>query len=369
MKVALLTPSKSAYSETFIANHIKHLPFDVTVVYGGNFPTTVDGFSISKKELATYKVSNKIQTMAGKSYTSPAVYRLKKIFEEYQIEHVFCEYLFTGAEVVKVCKALGLPMSAIALGYDISQYAILEQYALKYKALFEYADTLFVVSNHMKKQMIAMGCDEAKIKWTPAGPDPQFFDIEPDRDSRQFFGLGRFVDKKAPHVTILAFYKVLQEFPDATLVLGGDGELLSYCEDLVTGLGIVHAVSLVGRTTIEQQNEYLKNAIAFVQHSRIAVSGDSEGTPVAILEASASSLPIVATLHAGIPDVVQQSKTGLLGEEGDVNAMAANMIKLLKDPVLAKSLGEAGRDFVKENFTLENHIKTLASYIEKSVQS
>lgn len=70
---------------------------------------------------------------------------------------------------------------------------------------------------------------------------------------------------------------------------------------------------------------------------------DSEGTPVAILEACASGLPVVATRHAGIKDVILHGETGFLIEEGDVHGVAEYMVQLLEDPELAERLGRSGR--------------------------
>lgn len=368
MKIALLTPSKSAYSETFIANHIKHLPFEIVVIYGGVFPCESEGFSISKKEIFKLKVNNKIRKFSNKKLVSLKSYKLKKLLVGENVKHVFCEYLITGAEVTEVCRELQLPMSAIGLGYEISMYHILKQYKTKYKTFFDYASILFVVSNHMKKNMKELGCSESKIKYTPAGPNSQFFKVTPDvKNSQQFFALGRFVEKKAPHYTILAFYQVLQKYPKATLVIGGDGELLPMCKEIVNGLGISKSVSFVGRTTIEQQSKWLQSSLAFVQHSRVASTGDSEGTPVAILEASASALPVISTNHAGISDVVVHGETGLLSEENDVMAMTSHMIELLENPDKASEMGNAGRERIKQHFTLQKHIDILTEEIKSTI--
>jgi glycosyltransferase involved in cell wall biosynthesis len=95
---------------------------------------------------------------------------------------------------------------------------------------------------------------------------------------------------------------------------------------------------------------FLQRGLAFVQHSVRAPSGDSEGTPVAILEAAASGLPVVSTRHAGIPEAVLDEVSGLLVEEGNVSAMADAMCRLLDTPGLAVRMGEAGRKHMQINF-------------------
>jgi glycosyltransferase involved in cell wall biosynthesis len=108
-------------------------------------------------------------------------------------------------------------------------------------------------------------------------------------------------------------------------------------------------------------------ARCFVQHSVEASNGDSEGTPVGILEAGASSLPVVATRHAGIPDVVVEGQTGFLVDERDTTAMAAQMLRLAQDSELAARLGSAARLHVERNFSQEQSLDRLWTIIESAI--
>ena len=112
---------------------------------------------------------------------------------------------------------------------------------------------------------------------------------------------------------------------------------------------------------------FLSNSIAFIQHSVSAANGDSEGTPVAILEASASGLPVISTKHAGIPDVIINYETGILVDEHDVDAMANAMLKLLKEKDLAKKMGQTGKLHIQDNFSMEQYISKLSRAIERSL--
>ena len=105
-------------------------------------------------------------------------------------------------------------------------------------------------------------------------------------------------------------------------------------------------------------------ARAFVQHSMTAPGGDSEGTPVAILEASAAGLPVVSTRHAGIPDVVVEGTTGFLVDEGDTDGMARHLVALADDPGLADELGRNAAQHVRQHFTVTHSIGRLARVLE-----
>jgi hypothetical protein len=97
-------------------------------------------------------------------------------------------------------------------------------------------------------------------------------------------------------------------------------------------------VEFTGRLPHAEVAAALRGARALVQHSMATPEVKCEGTPVSVMEAGASGLPVVATRNGGIPDVVLDGRTGFLVEEGDVAAMAGRMIELARDPVLAGRL-------------------------------
>jgi glycosyltransferase involved in cell wall biosynthesis len=84
-----------------------------------------------------------------------------------------------------------------------------------------------------------------------------------------------------------------------------------------------------------------------------------EGTPLAVLEAGASGLPVVSTRHAGISDVVKPGETGYLVSEGDVDAMADFIYLLLSNPQMASDMGQKARMHICENFDVQRSTDRL----------
>ncbi len=363
MKIAILTPNKTSYTETFIQNHIEYLPFEKIVIYGDVLPYITDTLQPTKFQIKKNTILNFIRAKLSFPTISFKEQHLQKILLQHKVDVVFAEYLITGAEVVNVCERSGIPIICTALGYEISVYKLIEQYEVKYKKLFQYASAIVVVSNHMKKNILDLDCPPQKIVYSPIGPSKEFFELLPNYNSKQVLAIGRFVEKKAPHLTILAFYKVLKQHEDATLVMAGDGHLLNMCKDLVKALQIEKSVFFKGKINQKEQRDLLQNSLMFIQHSKVAEDGDSEGTPVAILEASASGLPVVSTNHGGIPDVIISKVTGLLCDEFDIEQMSKQILQLLDNKDYAKSLGQAGKLRVQEKFSLEKHIFLLKDLI------
>ena len=178
--------------------------------------------------------------------------------------------------------------------------------------------------------------------------------------------VGRFVAKKGPLYTLRAFQLCLQRSnvsSAAQLWMVGDGPLLANAQRFVAQNAMQDKVVFAGVCSQELVAERMRQVRAFVQHSLVAPDGDSEGSPVAVMEAQLSGLPVIATRHAGIPDVVLDGQTGLLVEEGDVEAMAEAMQTLLEDSQKAQRFGQEGRRRVLNNFTVEHHLRGVTELL------
>ena len=170
--------------------------------------------------------------------------------------------------------------------------------------------------------------------------------------------------KRRRIVTILAFQKVLERLPEAKLVMIGTGILQDMCCQLIKALHIEYAVELKGVIAHDRIAALMQQSRVFVQHSLTPASGDSEGTPVAIVEAGATGLPVVSTRHAGISDVIVEGKTGFLVAEGDINAMANCIYELLSSPARAGQMGKNAREHIAKNFDMDCSIKNLRKILQ-----
>lgn len=361
--LAIFSPSHNSYSETFIQAH-KKLLFNIKYYYDGELPTQLEG----APALTHFNLWQKIEKKFNTRFNFQEQGLINSLKRE-KVDCVLAEYGTTACATLPIVQRLKIPMVVHFHGYDASVKTILEDYREPYKKVFAYASAVIVVSQKMKQTLIDYGCPEEKLIVSVYGPDPLFFDVIPSYETQQFLAVGRFVEKKAPNLTILSFKKVLDIFPEAKLVMVGNGNLLPFCKRLVTDLHLENNVEFKGVQASQEIQKLMEESIAFVQHSVVAENGDSEGTPVAIIEAQAAALPVISTCHAGIPDVVINDETGLLVQEQDVDGMATVMLRLLKEENLSKKLGEAGRIRIKENFTLEKHLKTLAETISDAIAS
>lgn len=359
--LAIFSPNQNAYSETFIQAH-KSLPFFVKYYYDGWVPSMLENCEDMLKISLSERIKRRILT--GFSFSKK---KLLFSLRKEKIDCVLAEYGPTACYNLPVIKYAGLPLIVHFHGSDASEKELIEQYREQYFDVFQYASKVIVVSSKMKQALLGLGCPEEKLVTNCYGPEQSFFEICPSFNEPSFISVGRFVEKKSPQLTILAFQKVLKKYPLAKLTMVGDGKLLNSCKNMVEELKLQINIEFKGVCNAGQVRELFNKSIAFVQHSIVAENGDSEGTPVAVLEAQAAGLPVIATYHGGIPDVVIHNETGLLSVEKDVDAMANNMLRVLVEEGLSQRLGEAGRKRIKQHFSLEKHLATLAHIIEGAV--
>lgn len=369
MNLAIASPSASAYSETFIHMQIERLPVELSIHGGPVANETVPGGLIKPLNSIRGVIDTVVECgIKGKRWEGPQSRELVRRLKAAKITIVLANYGPTGVALLPICRQLGIHLVVHFHGRDAHMSSVLLQHAENYRKLGKYAAAIVAVSEHMKKSLTSLGLPAAKISVHRCGVDHMKFTAKRIFPSPPlFFGVGRFVDKKAPYLTLLAFVKVLEKCPNAKLVLGGDGMLMEVAENLSNALGLAHAVTFLGVVKPQDVVDWMQRATAFVQHSVTPqfgkFAGDSEGTPVAVQEALICGLPVISTFHAGIAEIVIQDKTGILVEERDVSGMANAMVRLAADKSLAIQMGQAARIDALTKYTADNYIDGLLSVL------
>lgn len=351
--LAIISTNKNKYSETFIRSHVQYLDDSLLFLFDGYFPTK---FSLDKG-FTEVSLHNKW------SLLNPSK-SLKKLFKKHDVKVVLAEYGQSGVELMDICYEMNIRLVVHFHGFDAYRVDVMKSYGQRYHELFQKADAVIVVSENMRNQLLQLGCPENKIHLIYYGIDTSIFtNNERINLDLQFVSCGRFVSKKAPQHTIEAFQKVFEFYPQARLVMIGDGELLEMCKEKVNQLGLSNAVIFTGSLTAKEIAEIYHHSMCFVQHSVITEDQDSEGTPLAILEAMASGLPIIATRHGGIPEVVKDGVNGYLVNEHDTFGMAEKMKLILQNRSHSAEIGKHNSIYSCTNFSMEGYIEQLKQVI------
>jgi len=361
-------PGAPGWSETFLQAHVDKLAAPVR--YQSEFPIDIDATFAAIPSGASDRLTRNIRILAHRVlFNRSKRSSLLHFLRSHQIKVVLAEYGDTGVAVLSACQELRLPLVVHFHGADAYLHEFLHRYRDAYKSMFGYASAVVAVSRHMAKQLVQIGAPEEKVIYNPYGVEIEKFKPALPVSEPRVIAVGRFVEKKAPYLTILAFQKVLERMPNARLVMVGGGLLKDACSRMVQALHLENAVEFAGVLGSDEIATLMQKSRVFVQHSLTPESGDMEGTPLAVLEAAASGLPVVATCHAGIMDVVVHGETGYLVPEGDVDSMADYLFQMLNKPELARGMGAKGRARIDEQFSVERSIGNLRRILEETVRN
>ncbi len=204
------------------------------------------------------------------------------------------------------------------------------------------ATRFIAVSSRDAERMSSVeGVPREKIVMIPNAYVPR--PATPDGDLRTELGLERSAPligvvavlrrQKALSVLLRAHLRVLDQIPDAHVVIAGDGECRAELEQLCRELGTADRVHFLG----ERQD--IDSILRSVDVA--AISSDYEGTPLVAFECMANRTPLVATAVGGLPDIVRDGETGILVPPRDPAALAEALTGVLSDPDRARRLADA----------------------------
>jgi len=167
--------------------------------------------------------------------------------------------------------------------------------------------------------------------------------------------VARLVHRKGQDQLIKALPSILEKFPDAILLIVGQGPIEQMLRNSARQLGVTHKVIFTGRVPHGDLADYICLGEVFAMPVRSRFFGfEVEGLGIAYLEASACGLPVVVGNSGGATDAVIDQVTGLLVDGTNVNEITDAICRLLADPAKAQAMGQAGRGWVISDWQLSN---------------
>ena len=235
------------------------------------------------------------------------------------------------------------------------------------------ADIITYVSEGAARQAARRGAAPIdRIQVVPNGIDVSPYALAPAvrRRTRAALGIegrftwmaiGRLAVQKDYPTLLAAFRIVLRDHPQAKLLIAGDGPLGTELEAAIGDLGLRNDVALLGLRT--DVRDLLQASDAYV------MSSAWEGLPIALLEAAASTLPIVATAVGGNAEVVLDGVSGLIVPPRDPAALASAMVAIMAfDEAHRAALGTAGRSHVQGRYGLDEVVETWITIYERALE-
>lgn len=274
-----------------------------------------------------------------------------------------------GVLAMPLAQKLKIPLLVTFHGYDITLNRrniwrtgklLYYQLLIHEAELQRQAKGFIAVSRFIQQKLIERGYPPEKILLHYIGVDTdKFSPLKQPAEERYLLCVGRHTEKKGIDTLLRAFAQIAHKHPDVVLLQVGQGELTSNLQALTRQLGIENQVRFLGAQPHHQVKQLMQQAEVFALPSQVARSGECEGLPIVILEASACGVPVVATYHSGIPEAVIDGETGFLVAEKDDLALAEKLDILLGDRALGKTMGRQGRELMNEKFDLRQQTNKL----------
>ncbi|OGA50715.1 MAG: hypothetical protein A3G25_11475 [Betaproteobacteria bacterium RIFCSPLOWO2_12_FULL_63_13] len=275
-----------------------------------------------------------------------------------QASAIVCHFGPSGLSGIVPGLACDVPVITVFYGYDASMLLRDEAWVERYQALFRFGSHVICVNGAMRQRLLGIGCPAEHASVIHLGVDQTRFAFEQRRhrradDTLRLLVVARLAEKKGIPVVLRAVRRLLDRGMDLSLRIGGEGEDRAALIALWRELGIERHVTFIGPLDRAGERRELSSCDLLLQTSVVAANGDEEGIPVVLMDAIASGVPVIASRHSGIPELVEHERTGLLVPEGDDAATADAIARLAADGALARRLAAAGLDHVRSEFNLE----------------
>ena len=358
--IGVVNKNQNKYTETYIQHTLGKFSFGVYYLWGEKG---------AAKLPYCWGDGRQLKSNAWKKYHKTDAHKacLCSFLLQKNIKVLLVHFGTTAAHIIDVAQSMGLPMIVYFHGYDAHHKPTWEAYSRQYQALFKYAYAFICASQGIANKLQHAGAPVERLHVLPAYVHVeacQYTDHSTQPANLLF--VGRFCEVKSPHVLLVAFSRVLAQLPDAKLTLIGEGSLYESCMILSRALGFTTQVRFLGACDHATTLSHMHQARALVLPSLSApLSEDKEGTPVAVLEACAMGLPVIATRHEGIAEVITHEVQGLLVEEYDIPQLAAAMIRICRDDALAQRIGKDAHAHIMQDTRITQHI----TYMENMVSN
>lgn len=281
-------------------------------------------------------------------------------FEDKDFDVLFCHFGRNG-NLGALLKQTGVNARLVTMfhGYDVRLEK--DKASKLYRPIFEHGDLFLANSKETQRRIVEYGANPEKVVHHPVGVDPEDFESNTGDSLDSHTGnivittVGRLTKIKGHEYSIRALSEVINRNPDLALeyrIVGG-GARMHELKELTDRLQIQNSVKFFGQVDRATVQDHLNNTDIFLLPSV------DEGLGMVLLEAQASGVPIIATDTGGIPEAVNPGESAFLVPPKDPAAIAARLEHLCKHPDLWEPMGDAGRQYVADNYDINTLVDEL----------
>lgn len=283
-----------------------------------------------------------------------------------------------GLRAIPLADAFGVPLVVSLHGFDVNQslgsmlFSGMPErvnYVVRRQRLFARCDMFLAVSEFLRRKAIEVGFPAERLETLYMGINTtRFSPVGAEPKEGLIVHVGRLVEKKGTDILLRAFAGLRAQNMDVQLVIIGDGHRRQRLERLAKTLGISNSVTFCGALPLDSVIAWLRKAWVAATPSITARNGDAEGLPTTVLEAASLGVPVVGTRHAGIPEAIEDGKSGILVPERDVAALASALERVLSSPEIRNQMGVKARELMSRKFEQSRQVAKLESIYDDLVE-
>jgi colanic acid/amylovoran biosynthesis glycosyltransferase len=293
-----------------------------------------------------------------------AVYLAKEI-EKRDIKHLHAHFAANAATIALVVSRL------LGTSFSFTAHNTFFIYRLILKEKIREARFIVAISEFSRQFLINLvpgedwghkihivHCGLSLSQFLPPNPKPV-------NDVPMILFVAQLAERKGAPILVEACKILAERGVSFRCVIVGDGPQRALVEQLVEQYALQSTVELVGTVFQEELKAYFNQADIFALPCLTASNGDMDGIPVALMEAMAMEIANVSTFVSGIPELIEDQRSGLLVKEKDAVALAGALQRLLEDEALRRRLGKNGRQKVLDEFDIDQNAAQLANLFER----
>jgi glycosyltransferase involved in cell wall biosynthesis len=262
----------------------------------------------------------------------------------------------TSSRVVTTMHGYGIPTRRLSMYYLLDRWSLPRM------------DHVVAVSRDLRDKALRWGVSPSRCTIVDNAIDADLYRRSSDGQSirqrlklptdRPIIGaVGRLTEVKGFEQLISAAHSLLADGLDLHLIIVGDGEQRPQLAGLISRLGCEDRIHLLGHRTDMIDLYHCMDVYA--------LSSLREGLPNVVLEAMAMEVPVVATRVAGVPNVIEHERSGLIVDPGDVSQLAASIARLLRDPALRQRLAMNARATIEQRFSFAERMKKIRAIYDQ----
>jgi len=281
-----------------------------------------------------------------------------------QVLHIYFGHI--AVHLLPLIRAWAKPVLVSFHGADVMVDLDKPAYRSATQQMLEAVRMVLVRSESLGQALVGLGCPPEKVRLQrtgiPVDEIPFRARAWPEKGAWRFVQACRLIEKKGLRVSLRAFAKFAGRHPASTFTIAGEGPLRPQLGQLAAELGVADKVFFPGFISQTQLRDLFYQSHIFLHPSEVGGDGNQEGVPNSMLEAMASGLPVFATEHGGIPEAIENERSGILVKERDDAALAQALLKWTAEPGALQVIAQNGAKVVRERFERTGQTRQLEDY-------